>query len=213
MSLVNPFEFVNQLDQIFKQSARAALPRAYGSESDDLPTSFFMDPATLEAVLQPLAGCKCGTDCKCAAGEKCQCESQSCICDVCPNPVGWCKPSTITQFELSCDIVQHTDHFALCIDLPGVKKTDICVELIEHKHSEWENHLPLLLKVSVLRLFDMSAKIVRKERAFGRVSRHFLLPMTVDPKQITSRYADGVLHVHVPITKPLESKASKISIE
>ena len=48
------------------------------------------------------------------------------------------------------------------------------------------------------------------ERRYGTFKRSFTLPRTVSGEEITARFKDGILHVHLP--RVPEAKSRKIDI-
>jgi HSP20 family protein len=50
----------------------------------------------------------------------------------------------------------------------------------------------------------------RRERAYGKFERVFVLPAEVDPDKIRADYQDGVLTIDIP--KPVEHKSRQIAV-
>ncbi len=101
------------------------------------------------------------------------------------------------------DLVEKEDAFHLRIDVPGMSKDDISINL--------QNGA---LTVSGERTSEQTEEdedYVRVERAFGTFHRTFRLPDTVDAENIEAAYEDGVLTIHVPKTE--ESTRRKIEIQ
>lgn len=100
------------------------------------------------------------------------------------------------------DFVQTSEGFEVYMDLPGLTKSDIKVELNDHvltikgerKISESEGH----------------EKWIRRERKFGRFSRSLPLGAAVDKSGIKAKFKDGVLRVQVRV---LEESMADTSIE
>lgn len=100
------------------------------------------------------------------------------------------------------DIEEDPERFVLSIDLPGVKSDDVHLDV----HDD-------TLTVSGERRASREVKkdgVVRSERFFGRFSRTFTLPNTVDTSKIEAAMNDGVLEVHVP--KKGELKPRRIPV-
>lgn len=94
------------------------------------------------------------------------------------------------SFLPTCDVEEMDDHYLLTVDLPGVKKDDIRVEL----HSN-------TLTVSGERKSESREKRknnCRSEREYGYFERSFRLPDEVNPEKISTEYQDGVLRVEIP---------------
>lgn len=54
------------------------------------------------------------------------------------------------------------------------------------------------------------ARYLMRERRYGTFKRSFTLPRTMSGEEITARFKDGILHVHLPKTP--EAKSRKINI-
>lgn len=101
------------------------------------------------------------------------------------------------------DLVETTDAFELAIDLPGVKKDDVNINLHDG-----------VLSISgdrSARTLEDSETAVRLERRSGRFYRSFTLSNKIDEGNIEARHENGVLLVRLP--KLEESKPRQISIK
>jgi len=101
------------------------------------------------------------------------------------------------------DLVETDERFELRLDVPGLSKDDIDINL--------QNGT---LTVSGERTSERTGEgedYVRVERAFGTFHRSFTLPDAVDHKRIEATYEDGVLSIHVPKTE--ESTPRQIEIQ
>lgn len=101
------------------------------------------------------------------------------------------------------DLVETTEAFELAIDLPGVEKDDLHINLHDG-----------VLSISgerTARTLDESDTVVRFERQSGRFYRSFTLSNKIDESKIEARQENGVLMVRLP--KLEESKPRKISIK
>ncbi len=100
------------------------------------------------------------------------------------------------------DIYDNDDNIVLKVELPGIDKKDIVVDV---------NDMVLTLKGE--RSSDNEVKedsYYRRERAFGRFERAFTLPSAVDSDKIKADYKDGVLKIDIP--KPEEQKPKNITV-
>ena len=91
------------------------------------------------------------------------------------------------------DLVESDDAFQIRLDVPGMTKEDIDINL--------QNNT---LTVSGERESERTAEnedYVRVERAFGTFHRTFTLPDAVDAEGIEAAYDNGVLTIHVPKTE------------
>jgi HSP20 family protein len=103
----------------------------------------------------------------------------------------------------STDLVETDEDFRLRLDVPGMTKDDISINL--------QNRT---LTVSGERTSERSEEDeehVRVERAFGTFHRSFTLPEAVDADHIEATYDNGVLTISVPKTE--ESTRRQIEIQ
>jgi len=89
--------------------------------------------------------------------------------------------------------------FHLEVDLPGVKKEDISVQVEDN-----------ILIVGAVRKFKN--ELTREnyyvcESAFGKIERRFVLPESVNTKKISAEYTDGRLVVELEKTQKAKPKA------
>jgi len=106
-------------------------------------------------------------------------------------------------FSPACEIAEGDDHYLMSVDLPGMKKEEIKIEVADH-----------VLTVSGERKremdFDKSQKVQRYEKAYGYFKRSFTLPATVETGKVEARYEEGVLTLWLP--KVQEAKPRQIEI-
>jgi HSP20 family protein len=110
----------------------------------------------------------------------------------------------IAEFEPSCDVEEYPTHFLFSMDVPGIKKENLKIEL----NSQNE------LCISGERKEDhetRSGSFYQNERYFGAFERTFALPAAVKSDQIEAQYKDGVLQVVVPKTEVTKAKQIRIS--
>ncbi len=90
----------------------------------------------------------------------------------------------------ACDVEETDSHFVMSFDLPGVKKDQIKIELIDNE-----------LCVSGERKEEHEEKGKTRyemERYHGSFMRTFTLPSGVKPEQIETEFHEGVLRIAVP---------------
>jgi len=100
------------------------------------------------------------------------------------------------------DIYETNDGIVLKIELPGVNKDDVSVEVKEN-----------VLTLKGERLLDPEIKdehYYRKERSFGKFNRSFSLQEPIKPDLIKAGFKDGVLTVEVP--RPEEERPKQITV-
>jgi len=89
-------------------------------------------------------------------------------------------------------------------ELPDVKREDVSVTV--------ENNM---LTLSGDRKFDAEVKkehYHRIERSYGRFSRSFSLPATVDTAKIAADFKDGLLTVRLPFREEAKPRAINIAV-
>ncbi len=100
------------------------------------------------------------------------------------------------------DIFETDEGIAMQVDLPGVTKDDVSVEVKNN-----------LLTIQGLRQVETSVgedKYYRRERTCGTFQRSFALRYPIAPESIKASFKNGVLTIHIP--RPKEEKPKKISV-
>ena len=103
------------------------------------------------------------------------------------------------------DVFEKDNKLVTKIDLPGMKKEDVKVEVTD-------GHLA----ISGERKAESEEKkenFYRCEREYGSFYRAVPLPQGVKIEDVKATFADGVLEVSVPIPTQPESKVHKVQIE
>jgi HSP20 family molecular chaperone IbpA len=105
-----------------------------------------------------------------------------------------CKKSPI----MNTDIIEKDDGYELQIDLPGVKKDDIKIEMDKGI---------LSISVSINDSKDEeNKKYIRKERFTGEIKRSFNISENVDEEDIYASFDNGVLYLNLPKKEEKENK-------
>ena len=97
------------------------------------------------------------------------------------------------------------DAYFVEVDLPGVKKSDITIDVKDN-----------VLSISGERKVNDRAKedsYYKVESKYGKFVRNFTLPKDTDVDKIEASNKDGVLEVKIPRQKILEKKPKKIEIK
>jgi HSP20 family protein len=106
-----------------------------------------------------------------------------------------------TTWHAPVSIWEAENTFHVEVDAPGVTRED--VEITFDKGT---------LQISLERKAPEGERTNwHSERGYGKVSRSFSLPETVDPNTITAELTNGVLHV--TITKLPEAQPKKIDVK
>jgi HSP20 family protein len=110
---------------------------------------------------------------------------------------------TFCDWRPSVDIYVTDNNAVIQVDLPGVKKENVSVEIKE-----------TILTIKGERMEDGSTpkeNYLRKERCYGHFQRAFNLQYIVSPDKIKARFNDGVLTVEIP--KPENEVVKKITVK
>ena len=100
------------------------------------------------------------------------------------------------------DIYETDDGIVLKVELPGVNKDDVSVEVKDN-----------VLTLKGERLLDPEIKddhYYRKERSFGKFNRSFSLQEPIKPDLIKAGFKVGILTIEVP--RPEEEKPKQITV-
>ena len=110
---------------------------------------------------------------------------------------------SLNDWSPPVDIYETGDGIVLKVELPGVNKDDVSVEVKGN-----------VLTLKGERLLDPKIKdehYYRKERSFGKFNRSFSLQETIKPDLIKASFKDGVLTVAIP--RPEEEKPKQITVD
>lgn len=100
------------------------------------------------------------------------------------------------------EIIDEEKAFILSMDIPGIRKEDLDIEVKENK-----------LYVSGERKQqerDEKSGVMRSEKRYGKFSRAFTLPQNVNADLIEARFENGVLEIALP--KEEKAQPRKITI-
>jgi HSP20 family protein len=100
------------------------------------------------------------------------------------------------------DVWETDDEIVLALDLPGVTKDQISVEL--------DGRQLTITGERAAESREESDRYYRVERRFGAFARSVTLPKGVHEAGINADFRDGVLEIHVP--KPEEQKPRRIEV-
>lgn len=104
------------------------------------------------------------------------------------------------DFSPACDIEERETQYLLSLDLPGVKKEDVKIEL--HNNQLTVTGEKKSFKKSESESESESKSVnenrVYSERAYGRFKRVFTLPSKVDADKMEAFYEQGVLTLTIP---------------
>ena len=110
---------------------------------------------------------------------------------------------------MKTDVKDTGSAYEVAVDLPGCKKEDVKMEL--------DNGY---LTISAQRNEELDDKdnegrYIRQERATGSCARSFYVGKELEPKDISAKFENGILTLHLPKAeaKKLEPKQTLIEIE
>lgn len=104
------------------------------------------------------------------------------------------------HFYPLCDIVESGTTFSILMDLPGMRKKQIKIELKDR-----------VITISGERELYLEDGETRKkaERTFGSFSRSFAIPQHVDDSSVNASFSNGVLQIKLKKTGSEEDEDSK----
>lgn len=103
------------------------------------------------------------------------------------------------------DIYEDKDNFKIKLDLPGMKKEDVKINM--------ENNM---LSISGERKQEKetdNSKYHRVERVYGKFYRSFTLPEFIEHEKIDAEFKDGQLTVTIPKSEKAKPKQLEIKIK
>lgn len=118
---------------------------------------------------------------------------------------GYERQSGMAAWTPRADITEDEREVTIDIELPGMKKEDIKVEVRNN-----------VLTISGERRQERKSETPegsRIERHYGRFERSFALPETVDDQKVSANYQGGVLTLHLPKTEKAMPKEVKVEVQ
>ncbi len=111
----------------------------------------------------------------------------------------------VGEVRVAADEFETNDHFMIEIEIPGVKKEDINLQVVDG-----------VLNITGKKTSGTSNDNLRyhkRERRFGDFSRSFPLPGFVELENIKAKFDYGVLTVSFPKTNPTSEGSTDINID
>ncbi|MDO4198066.1 MAG: Hsp20/alpha crystallin family protein [Erysipelotrichaceae bacterium] len=104
------------------------------------------------------------------------------------------KPLETTSF-MKTDVHEKDGYFTLDIELPGYKKEDVSIEIMDgyltisarHEYSDEEK--------------NDKGQLIRQERSFGSCSRSFYVGDNIKAEDVNAKFEEGMLMVSLPSSK------------
>jgi HSP20 family protein len=113
-----------------------------------------------------------------------------------PQGEGW---SDQPVFHPACEIEETESHYLMSVDLPGISKNDINIEVKNNQ-----------LFITGERKYENKNRRA-SERFYGKFHRVVTLPTGLNSENIEAQYQDGVLTVALPKAESAKPKQIKIS--
>lgn len=88
---------------------------------------------------------------------------------------------------LATDIIDEDTHYRVMMDLPGVLKKDINIEL--------DNKYMNITAVRNHEFIKEGKNYLKQERSSQKISRKIKIPDDIEPDSLTATYEDGVLNI------------------
>jgi HSP20 family protein len=117
---------------------------------------------------------------------------------------GWEQPLTSASFLPPVDISEDEHNITLQAEIPGVKEEDLNITL--------ENNV---LTINGERKFENEEKkddFHRIERRYGKFTRSFTLPVSVDFKNVKATFDNGVLNITLPKLEEFKPKQITVNV-
>ncbi len=106
-------------------------------------------------------------------------------------PMTWDENFMEEFFTPKVDVKDCKDHYEIEAELPGVKKDDIKVSLVD-------GVLVLEAEARKDETEEEAGKYLRKERHYGKLMRRFNLGTDVKEEDVDARFENGVLKLRAP---------------
>ncbi|MGD8427892.1 MAG: Hsp20/alpha crystallin family protein [Balneolaceae bacterium] len=109
---------------------------------------------------------------------------------------------TLNRWLPTMDMVETDEDYTIKVDLPGMNKNDININVHDNVLSiEGERKKEAQKE---------SEGYLRSERSFGTFKRSFTIPVAIEADKIKASFKEGVLAVHVPKAEKSKRKSVKI---
>lgn len=115
------------------------------------------------------------------------------------------RASSRSEWAPSVDISETAGEYLIRAELPAVKKEDLQIT--------FDDGMLTVRGERRHNVDDKSEKFHRVESFYGKFSRSFTLPESVDSAAIKADSMDGVVTIHVPKTKTEAKKAIEIKVQ
>jgi HSP20 family protein len=111
----------------------------------------------------------------------------------------------IETWAPASDVYLLPDALVFCLELPGFEQHQIDLRL--------EGDDLVVSGAREMEREQAGERFHRVERPYGRFSRRFRLPSTVDRNGVQAAFRDGVLRVSLPHTEPVHAPPIRVTID
>lgn len=116
----------------------------------------------------------------------------------------WMSELPAAEPLMKLDVTENDKVFNVKVDLPGVKKEDITVEVDG-------NQVSITAETKKETEEKEGDTVLHTERYYGRQSRTFMLSSEIDRNAVEAKFADGVLNLTLPKTAAAQVQRITIS--
>jgi HSP20 family protein len=122
-----------------------------------------------------------------------------------PRPAFARRSADIAAWAPNIEVFEKDNQLLTRIDLPGVKREDVTVEVTDGQLS--------LSGERKREIEEKKGNFYRSEREYGSFYRAVPLPAGVELNDVKASFADGVLEVGVPLPAKAKPAATKVTIQ
>lgn len=118
---------------------------------------------------------------------------------------GFIRPNYVgtAGFIPTCDINETKEHYLVSLDMPGVKKENIKIEV--------QGNTLLISGERQREIKEATAdEAIRRERVYGKFERSFELPSSINADKIEAHYDNGVLNVALPKAEAAKGRTVQV---
>jgi HSP20 family protein len=112
------------------------------------------------------------------------------------------RESAEMEWMPSADVLETKDGYRIDVELPGVKKEDVKVDLSND-----------ILTVQGEKKMEKEVKegnVYRAERSYGTFLRSFRLPGAIESEKVKAEYRNGILQLSIPKSESAKTKQIQI---
>jgi len=106
------------------------------------------------------------------------------------------------EFLPSADVYEDDNNIHLNVEVPGVDEKNLSISI--------ENNVLTVKGERKLEKDEKRENFLRQERSYGKFSRSFTLPGSVDPDHVNANYVNGVLQIE--LAKRAEARPKQIKV-